>query len=507
LPSRAAAGGAPDREEHRVRRSAVVAIVIAAAVPAVGSASASAQGPGVTARATASEIPFTGSTTITGTVSTGTPLGAGGQTVQIQRNPYPFRGFTTEITTTTRPDGTYSAPVHPDRNTHYRAVVSGLNNATSNEVPVTVDEIVRTFVRRLPLGRVRLSFTSRHPADLHFGRRIALWFFGKRGQRRIQLVRRTRTVQHGEVTTSAVVLNVPPGAFRFAECFRAAHDTALGLAAAHVACPRGRFFVPPRVPRFPSATLLLGRGFAPFGFPLPRQVAAARAYLRHRGGRTGFAVVDTEGRVSGSHLHRTFISASVIKAMLLTAYLRKLARHHRGIGSAGAVLYPMIHVSDNHAATTIWGRVGNAALWGLAHRAGMRDFSIYGIWASAHFSAYDQAMFFFNINRLLPPQFRGYARSLLSHISGFQSWGIPRVARPRWTVFFKGGWRGTGLGQLVHQVARLERGRTRFAMAVLTDGDPSMGYGIGTIEGVTANLLRHRAPRALKITSLGPGGG
>jgi hypothetical protein len=56
-------------------------------------------------------------------------------------------------------------------------------------------------------------------------------------------------------------------------------------------------------------------------------------------------------------------------------------------------------------------------------------------------------------------------------------------------VFFKGGWRGTVLGQLVHQVARLERGPLRFSLAVMTDGDPSMGYGIGTIRGVAARLL------------------
>ena len=57
-------------------------------------------------------------------------------------------------------------------------------------------------------------------------------------------------------------------------------------------------------------------------------------------------------------------------------------------------------------------------------------------------------------------------------------------------MFFKGGWRTTGLGQLVHQVARLESRRHTFAVAVMTDGDPTMGYGIDTIQGVTEALLR-----------------
>jgi hypothetical protein len=56
-------------------------------------------------------------------------------------------------------------------------------------------------------------------------------------------------------------------------------------------------------------------------------------------------------------------------------------------------------------------------------------------------------------------------------------------------VYFKGGWRGTALGRLVHQVARLDRPDHSFAMAVMTDGDPSMEYGIATIEGLTNALM------------------
>jgi hypothetical protein len=194
--------------------------------------------------------------------------------------------------------------------------------------------------------------------------------------------------------------------------------------------------------------------------------------------------------------------------MLLVTYLRKLDRQHRGLDSGSrSVLYPMIHVSDNSAATSVWRRVGDAALYRLARAAGMTDFSIVGIWARAQISAADQARFFFEMDGLLPHRFRGYARSLLSGIAGYESWGIPHVARPAgWHVFFKGGWRGTGRGQLVHQAARLERGRTRFGMAVMTDGDPSMGYGITTIQGVTARLLSRPPPRASKVVSLGPGG-
>ncbi|HEY1592989.1 MAG TPA: hypothetical protein VGF81_14430 [Solirubrobacteraceae bacterium] len=57
-------------------------------------------------------------------------------------------------------------------------------------------------------------------------------------------------------------------------------------------------------------------------------------------------------------------------------------------------------------------------------------------------------------------------------------------------MFFKGGWRPSADALLAHQIARLEgRGRT-FSIAVLTDGDPDIDYGIETIQGVTQALLR-----------------
>jgi hypothetical protein len=227
--------------------------------------------------------------------------------------------------------------------------------------------------------------------------------------------------------------------------------------------------------------------------PSARALARAAAYLSTRAGRTAFAVVDSRGRLHGVRTHWTFISASVVKAMLLVAYLRHLdAAGEREVDSeSNALLYPMINVSDNHAATQTWRLLGNDRLYDLARAAHMRDFSITGDWASAQLSAADQARFFYKMDSLIPRQFRAYARKLLSTIAGYESWGIPAVARPHgYTVFFKGGWRGTRLGQLVHQIARLERHGRKLAIAVMTDGDPSMGYGIDTIQGVTQELLR-----------------
>ena len=114
----------------------------------------------------------------------------------------------------------------------------------------------------------------------------------------------------------------------------------------------------------------------------------------------------------------------------------------------------MIHVSDNNAATKTQSYVGDAGLDGVARAAGMTNFSgVRQPGGRALLTPADQARFFFAMDSLIPPQFVGYARFLLSTIVGYESWGIPAVARPRgYRVFFKGGWRPTPRGQLVNQI-------------------------------------------------------
>ncbi len=151
----------------------------------------------------------------------------------------------------------------------------------------------------------------------------------------------------------------------------------------------------------------------------------------------------------------------------------------------------MIRVSDNEDAAAIYRAVGDRGLLRVARVAGMERFSILlATWASAKVTAADQVRLFSRLEAVVPPRFLGYARQLLSSIVPEQGWGIPRAARPRFRVFFKGGWRPTDRGELVHQAALVEDAKRRAAIAVLTDGNPSMAYGERTIEGVARRRLR-----------------
>src|SRR6185436_6677425 len=99
---------------------------------------------------------------------------------------------------------------------------------------------------------------------------------------------------------------------------------------------------------------------------------AVRAYLKHRGGVVGVGVIDNHGRVRGIHDKRRFVTASVIKAMLLVSYLRKVAHQGRGLSRyERSHLLPMIRVSSNRAATWTYSRLGDVPLRRLARRADM----------------------------------------------------------------------------------------------------------------------------------------
>jgi beta-lactamase class A len=224
-------------------------------------------------------------------------------------------------------------------------------------------------------------------------------------------------------------------------------------------------------------------------FPSAAAVDAARDYVRARRGRVAFAVADLRGGIVGYRVNRAYRSASLSKAMLFVAYLRKLAREHRKPDARETfAIDAMIRVSDNDSATALYKRLGREPMRALARRAGMRRFSVGGAWSEARVTAADQARFFLRIYRLVPRARRDFALTLLSSVQ--QDWGVPAAARPRgWKVFFKGGWRPNGGGQVVHQGALLRRGSRSIAVAVLSEDDPSEDYGHATIAGVTRALL------------------
>ncbi len=228
---------------------------------------------------------------------------------------------------------------------------------------------------------------------------------------------------------------------------------------------------------------------APPAVPAAASIRRAWRYARARGGEVSIAVVDTEGRLRGRRAGRRYVSASIVKAMVLVAELRRLRRERLPIdGETEELLRAMITASDNDAADVIYSRSGDAGLEEVARLVGMRRVQLGGHWTATQVTAADMARFFARLRGLVGPHHRRLALRLLASVIEEQRWGLPRAAAG-WHVHFKGGWRATGSGELVHQGAWLRGPKGGLAIAVLTDGQPSQLYAIHTVRGIADRLL------------------
>ena len=228
--------------------------------------------------------------------------------------------------------------------------------------------------------------------------------------------------------------------------------------------------------------------------PWHPDVRAAKRYALHRHGTVSFSVRTRDGdgpvRVWGLRQDCAAPSASVIKAMLLMAYLKRPDVRDRPLREdEKALLAPMIRWSSNDAATRVLGLVGGEHLELAARRWGMTHFHLRSPWGLSEITARDQTRFWIRFDRLLPRRHRQYGLALTRQIIPGQRWGIAQVALRGWVLHFKGGW-GSGTGLVDHQVALLVRGEQHVAVAILTTNQDSHLYGQQTLRGVATRLLR-----------------
>jgi hypothetical protein len=235
-------------------------------------------------------------------------------------------------------------------------------------------------------------------------------------------------------------------------------------------------------------------------YPSSRAIRRAQEFAGARGD-VSFAVIDDSIGLRGYDPDRQFSSASVSKALLLAAELRRLDSDGQPLDEQTRdLLEPMITYSDNRAADAVYAQVGDEGLEEVARRAGMRSFEATpGFWGGDQVTAADLARFFFRLEANLPGPHRAYAKGLLARITPVERWGIPQAIGHGWSVWFKGGWRPAGeedtSGAVTHQAALLvHRGGERLGLAVLTDEAPGEATGYAAIEGVTERLLAAPPP-------------
>jgi len=194
---------------------------------------------------------------------------------------------------------------------------------------------------------------------------------------------------------------------------------------------------------------------------------------------------------------RRFDSASVVKVTILAALLRKALDRHRFLTSTEAAeAHAMITVSDNNAASALWAELGHRYLRHFLNLAQMKQTVLGpgGYWGLTQITAHDEVLLLrllLHKNRVLDTASRRYALSLMAQVVPSERWGVPAGAPTRLTVHVKNGWlpRATH-GWRIHSIGCFTGRGGGYSIVVLTEDNPTMAYGIRTIEAI-ARVIHH----------------
>jgi beta-lactamase class A len=237
---------------------------------------------------------------------------------------------------------------------------------------------------------------------------------------------------------------------------------------------------------------------------LARDIAAAR-----RGRSSTVAVwVDapTTGVSCSLNASAHFDSASVVKVTILEALLHKALDQHRYLTDREADLArAMITRSDNNAASALWASVGRTAIQHLLNVAGMRQTILGpdGYWGLTQLTAHDEVLalrLLFNPNSVLTYNSRAYGLGLMAQVISAQRWGVPAGAPRSVVVHVKNGWlpRATH-GWRINSIGGFSWRGGWYSIVVLSQDNPTMSYGITTVEAIARVIHRDLNPTVTAV--------
>ncbi|MEV0621152.1 serine hydrolase [Nonomuraea sp. NPDC050404] len=226
-------------------------------------------------------------------------------------------------------------------------------------------------------------------------------------------------------------------------------------------------------------------------------------YLAGRRGPVTAMVKDlATGRTYRYNAGERLITASTAKVQILVALLLRTT-WKRLSAEVRRDAEMMIRYSDNHAADRLWSRIGGAAgftkageAFGLRHTRGVpgacEDLYCWGITRT---SVDDQVRLMQGLVSRKSPlkaEDREQVLRLMGAVVDGQDWGISAAACRGERVALKNGWlKRVSTKRWATISVGLIRGDGRdYAVAVLTEGSPEVGYGIATVEGVAERIMR-----------------
>jgi Beta-lactamase enzyme family len=202
---------------------------------------------------------------------------------------------------------------------------------------------------------------------------------------------------------------------------------------------------------------------------------------------------------SGSH----FDSASVVKVTILGTLLRDAQAAHRSLTrTERARAWAMITRSDNGAASALWDEDGRSRLQRFLNAAGMTH-TVLGpgaAWGLTRITAADETRLLWLLlqpNRVLGTSSRDYALALMADVIPAQRWGVPAGAPRSLVVHVKNGWLPLAPhGWRINSLGGFTGHDEKYSIVVLTQDNPTMAYGVATVERIAEAVNRDLNPGA-----------
>ena len=235
--------------------------------------------------------------------------------------------------------------------------------------------------------------------------------------------------------------------------------------------------------------------------------AALAPVVRDQASSLSVGVFDPAAGVTAIyHAHRSFDTASIVKADILAVLLLRNQRAGVALSEEDQELATrMIEDSDNDAASALWDAVqggpglaaGNAALGlhGIVPGSG----GYWGLTTTTAASELDLLTDLTSAGSPLSASARHYELGLMRDVEAGQGWGVSAAATAGTRPAVKNGWLPAGPDGtwVINSIGVIRQGGQRFLVAVLSSGQPSEPAGISQVQaaaraavsGITGSVL------------------
>jgi beta-lactamase class A len=230
----------------------------------------------------------------------------------------------------------------------------------------------------------------------------------------------------------------------------------------------------------------------------PRQLRelspTAADIAKERRGYVGVAVYSLDdGALYSFQGPRAFAMYSTAKVPIMVAVLDRAVRENRRVTAREQrLISAMITTSDNNAATTLYADIGGAkAVNSYLRRIGINNTHMDpGSWGYSTTTAQDMARLMAKLGNctILVERLCNYGVGVMQQVVRSQHWGVSAGVPDAASVALKNGWFPSTGGWGVNSIGLVRSGGKHYAIAAFTSPNPSMDYGIQTIERLSTEV-------------------